>query len=370
MTTSITTERTVYVPLDQRDPTTIRAAILARSSDTTAKPEDMLEQVLQCQEFIAAMGWPPVPETLIFTEAKSGIRNVERPVIDQLLARAQRGEIDVIVCREWERVSRKKMRRYQIVQTAQDFGVEFRYANLAKDHGKMPDTLESRIVRDALDEVGEMERDTLVERMGAGKTRRYVDGLPHGGVTGPLYGYAAGVRRLGKHGRPMGLLTWVIDEEKAKEVRWLFDTVDALDAADVSLHKLTREVERRGVPTPSGRGRWDAQQIRNILRNPKYCGLGRNYRWYVTYTKERDEDTGRWHDVKHTHDKMRDAEQWERETYPTADMAIPPIIGRAQWERVQQKLKDSAALKNRGGPRGKSSGTWTTLLNVGFVDYA
>jgi hypothetical protein len=30
-----------HIPLDERDPSTVRACILARSSDVGAKPEDM-----------------------------------------------------------------------------------------------------------------------------------------------------------------------------------------------------------------------------------------------------------------------------------------------------------------------------------------
>jgi DNA invertase Pin-like site-specific DNA recombinase len=174
-------DKTRFIPLDDRDPATVRAAILARSSDPGAKADDVREQVLQCKEFIAARGWPEVPDTRVFTEGKSGIRNVERPVVEAVLKLAAQGEIDVVVCREWERVARVSARRQQIIMTAEDFGVEFRFANLAATQGKMPDTLESRIARNVLEELGQMERDKIVERLTPGKMRRHVEGLPHGG---------------------------------------------------------------------------------------------------------------------------------------------------------------------------------------------
>lgn len=43
------------IDLDDRDPSTVRVAILARSSDTSARAEDMEGQVRQCQEFIQKM---------------------------------------------------------------------------------------------------------------------------------------------------------------------------------------------------------------------------------------------------------------------------------------------------------------------------
>ncbi len=98
--------RAQHIPLDDRDPKTVRAIILARSSEQNARPEDMATQVLECREFVAAMGWPAVPEHFVFTEAKTGVRAVARPVIDEVLALCQRGVIGVVVCREWGRVAR------------------------------------------------------------------------------------------------------------------------------------------------------------------------------------------------------------------------------------------------------------------------
>jgi DNA invertase Pin-like site-specific DNA recombinase len=213
-------KRTTHIPLDERDPATVRAAISPRSSETGATPEDMREQITQCREFIKAMGWPEVPPDRIFTEARSGVRNVERPMIDAVLKLAAQGEIDVIVAREWERVARVSARRHQIIMTAADFGTEYRFANLAATKGKMPDTLESRLISGVLEELGQLERDKIVERLAPARLRRYTDGLPHGGSgDGPLYGYLPGERRIGKHGKPAGVLTWVIDEPKATHVR-------------------------------------------------------------------------------------------------------------------------------------------------------
>jgi DNA invertase Pin-like site-specific DNA recombinase len=347
-----------YIPIDQRDPASIRAAILARSSDPGAKPEDMTGQVEQCREFIARMGWPVVPEAYVFTESKSGMRNVAREVLEAVLKLAITGEIDVIVCREFERVDRIKMRRYQAIQTALDYGVEFRFANIPPD-GRLPDDPASRMYRAFLEEYGQMEAERIADRLGPEKLRRLIDGLPHGGRAGPLYGYAPGERREGKHGKPLGLLTWVIDEEKARHVRWLYDTVDATLPQDLSLRDLTRQVERRGIPTATGTGRWSAKQVYNLLTNPKYCGEGRNARYYVEHVQERDEHTGRVSDVTHVHPRSG------IETYPT--VGIPPIIPAEQFARVQEKLAAAAALRNRGEPRREDAAAHSTLLDGGFV---
>lgn len=360
------TQQQQHIPLDERDPQTVRAVILARSSDTGAKPEDMATQVAECREFIAAMGWPAVPDQLVFTEIKSGVRAIARPIIDEVLALCQRGAIDVVVCREWERVARVKARRYQIVLTAEDFGVEFRYANLAKDRGKMPDTLEARIMRDVLEELGQVERDKIVERTGGGKRRRLMEGLPTGGRYGPLYGYAPGDRRV-KNGRQVGCLNWIIHEDKARWVRWLYETVAATAPPDLSLRWLTSEVERRGAPMASGRGHWDVSHVRHILRNPMYCGRGRTGRYTSEWVRERDATTGRVRDVKRKHDRLSNPETWREQTYPVPEAVVPPIITPDLWDRAQEVLDAAAALHNRGGPRRTDAAAHSTLLDGGYI---
>ncbi len=363
--------RTAYIPIDDRDPASVRAVILARSSDPSAKAEDMREQVLQCQEFIAEMRWTLTFEP--FTEAKTGMRNVARPVLEEVLRLAARGEIDVIVCKAMECVARTKGRRYQVIETALDYGVEFRFVEFKQHNGKMPDDPGMRMWIAFKEEFGEFEAEQIADRLMPAKRRRYEEGLPHGGRSGPLYGYAPGERRMGKHGKPMGLLNWVVDEEEAQWVRWLYARVDATDPADFSLRGLTAELERRGVRTCSGIGRWSAKQVRRILRNPKYAGLGRALRWQTEHVQERDRETNIVREVTHMHDRMADDIRWQTETFPISTDVIPAIIDVEQWQRVQDTLDAARALTdkaftNRGlPPRRTDEMANSTLLDGGYV---
>jgi DNA invertase Pin-like site-specific DNA recombinase/uncharacterized Zn finger protein (UPF0148 family) len=358
-----------YVPIDERDPATVRAVILARSSDPSAKPEDMRGQVEECQEFIARKKWALVRDAYAFAESATGMRNVARPILEEVLRLAVTDEVDVIVTREFERVARTKGRRYQAIQTALDFGVEFRFANLPPD-GKLPDTAEARLMMAVKEMMAEAEAEKIAERMGGPKKRLLIAGLPHSGGRGdgPLYGYVGGERREGKHGKPMGLLTWEIDagdEGTARWVTFLFDTVDATPTADVSQSDLARQLNTRGVRTATGMGVWGATQVKYILTNPKYCGQGRNARWAVEWRDERDAETGRVRPVSHARDRMRDPQAWADETYSV--VGIPAIVTPEQFERVQQKLRDAAALQNRGGARRTDAEALSTLLNDGYV---
>jgi DNA invertase Pin-like site-specific DNA recombinase len=357
--------RTPHILLDDRDPATVRAVIYARSSDLGSKPKDMTSQIERCKEFIADMGWPSVPDHYIFTEAQTGMRNVARPVMDKVLELVVQHRIDVIVCSEWARVHRVNGWRYKIIKTAEEFGVEFRFEAFKETRGKLdekdPATIIMRGVYEALDEI---ERNKIVERLSPMKFRRYTDGLPHGGSAGPLYGYKEGTRAVGKHGRPAGLLTWDVDEDEAKWVLWLFETVDTTPAADLSYGNLARYLQAHDAPTPKRGGLWGRTQIKHLLTNPKYCGLGRNLRYVVDWKPENEPD-GKVRDHPRIIDRMKDEAAWDSGTYATT--GIPKLVEPEVFQRVQIKLREVAKLHNRGGARHSDTELSSTLLNGGFI---
>ena len=178
----------------------MRAVILARKSgagsgkrsDTSAdqngsSDRDVQTQVERCERFIERMRWNLVADPYAFTEKnKSGFYRVERPVLETVLQLAQRGEVDVIVASEFERVDRTKTGRYLAIGTAEKYGVEFRFENQPDE---LPETMEGKIYRSIQDDLGEMERNRIVERTTPGREWRYAQGMPAGGRAGPPYGY-------------------------------------------------------------------------------------------------------------------------------------------------------------------------------------
>jgi DNA invertase Pin-like site-specific DNA recombinase len=363
-----TSDREAFIPIDRRDPASVRAVILARSSDLSARAEDMRGQVEQCRDFITRMSWTLAFDAYSFTEAATGMRHVRRPVLDEVLRLAAAGEIDVVVVREPERIARSEGRRWQAIQTAADFGVEFRFANRPPD-GKLPQDKQQKAFGALQSYFAEAEAERIAERLRPEKLRRLVDGLPHGGRGGPSFGYIPGERREGKHGGPMGLLSWRIDDGPtgtAQVVRWMFDEVDRSEESDVSVRGLSKELNRRGVPSPTGVNPWTPRAVKIILSNPKYCGLGRNARWQSEHVETRDATTHEVNETTVVHDRMADPAAWETETYAVSAQAIPPIITVEQWERVQAKLRRSSTA-NRSRPRRSDAEAQSTLLDGGLI---
>jgi DNA invertase Pin-like site-specific DNA recombinase len=359
--------RTPYVAIDQREPATVRAVILARKSGSgtvqqsdSAIDKDVQSQVEQCQELIALNGWKLIAEPYTYVEkGKSGYYRVERPVLEAVLGLAQRGEVDVIVVREIERLSRDLLQRYAAIGVAKKYGVEFRCANLPPD-GKLPNTDEGRMLQGVLDMFGAMERNRIVERTTPGRERRLALGIPGGGRDGPPYGYTWPPK-------PEGAKThsaFVEDPNEAPILQELFERIANDESA--SARSLARELNARGVPTPSGRGVWASSTIVRLLRYPIYCGQGRTARWHTSHEDETDGATGEVHDYAKKHNKARDEDYLET-TYEHAAGAVPRLVEPELWERVQQVLD---AKKNFYGKLGRATSPHhaeDTLLHGGFV---
>jgi DNA invertase Pin-like site-specific DNA recombinase len=179
---------TTVIPLDQRDPATVRAVILARTSNMNAKEATLESQVEACEAFIREQGWPQ-PTLGPFTEKVSGYLDVKRGVFDELERLMADHAIDVVVTLNYERLSRQLERRYYAMYHAKNNKVEYRFVELGGD-GKPADDLQSRLVQPLLEVFGEMSRDSIVKNTTRGREKRAADGWPSGGrAKGAPYGF-------------------------------------------------------------------------------------------------------------------------------------------------------------------------------------
>lgn len=70
----------------------------------------------------------------------------------------------------------------------------------------------------------------------------------------------------GYNTRPDGEL--VINESEAKVVHWIFAHYLAGD----SFGKITAELEKQGISSPTGKAKWNREAISKLLSNEKYTG--------------------------------------------------------------------------------------------------
>lgn len=60
----------------------------------------------------------------------------------------------------------------------------------------------------------------------------------------------------------------VINPDEAKVVVWIFERYLAGD----SLGKISAELERQGIPSPTGKAKWNREALNKLLSNEKYTG--------------------------------------------------------------------------------------------------
>src|SRR4051794_7443358 len=107
-----------------------------------------------------------------------------------------------------------------------------------------------------------------------------------------------------------------------------------------SLARLALQLDRRGVPTPSGAPRWSSPTIRGILRNPVYTGqvyaLRTRYR-APTHRRSATHPIGRPHGTA----VPQPADAW------LLVGQVPAVVSRAHFDEVQAKLATNRPFARR-----------------------
>jgi DNA invertase Pin-like site-specific DNA recombinase len=361
MTAKAKALHTAYIPIDDREPATVRAVILARKSDY-GSDDDVASQVEACKDFIARKGWHLVADPYDFAEkGKTGMHRVRRPALDAVLSLIEQRRVDVVVARELERVARKSELRAVILASAQRLGAEFRFANLPPD-GTLPDDLTSRMARPILEAFGELEADRIRERTWGGRVRRFEAGLPGSGRGGPPYGFAWRPKAADQK----SYTGYVLLPEEAERLRSWYERLDSDET--LTVRRLATELGEQGAPTPTGAGRWTATTVARLLRNPIYCGRGRLLRYHVT-SKDVQWESGEVYMERQIRDRARDKAAWDDETLPFAEGVIPkpPIVSPDLWDRVQAKIAYRRTYAGRLGRSASEHKPDETLLHGGFV---
>lgn len=283
--------------------------------------------------------------------AVSGSKHDKREHFVRLLADAQAGKFDVIVCDNKKRLSRQDpieyiekvvapLRRARIrVETVADGLIDW-YSTC----GIVIDTMKQGQANEEAVTVG---RDVLTQFM-----RRSRDGDLLGGK--PPYGYVVTYttkEKADNRGRTRTVEVpdrLVIHEEKAKVVRWMFE---AYGDQDSSLDAIRDELHARGVPGPRGSARWGKTTIGQLLQNRKYVGdWTYNLDHFGLYARAVG---GEVVNCAIGNKRGRNAEaDWIIIPYDKDNPHHEPIIDRDLFARVQARMRQNrertSPKKNRG----------------------
>jgi site-specific DNA recombinase len=279
-------------------------------------------QLERCTLFIRSQGWE-VNEDLVFVDDGYSGGSLERPALAKLRQLVQVGRVDCVVSYSVDRLSRNLGDTVTLVQKEWSGRATFRSASqpISTDEGNPA----GQLVFNVLASFAEFERGLIRERTSSGLIRRARQGKYMGSRTPPM-----GYKRMGAGELeidsvvPDGQLSG--DAAVVKQIYgWALSGPFGQGPTIIA-----RRLNEMGVPSPRGR-KWFDGSVRWILRNPIYAGT-------VVYGRRRINAKNQ---TNSTRVSLRED--------PLAKVtdAMPAIVSREDWERVQQ-LEAGRRNKSRG----------------------
>lgn len=182
----------------------------------------------------------------------SGTRTENRTGFNEMMADALAGGIDLILTKSVSRFARNTVDSLSAVRTLKEHGVEifFEKENIWTFDGK------GELLITIMSSLAQEESSSISENVKWGIRKRF----EKGGFSIP-YSHFLGYRK-GADGQ------MEIDEEQAGTVRFIFTEF----AAGSTAGTIARNLEKAGIPSPSGGQRWYAGSVKSILSNEKYKG--------------------------------------------------------------------------------------------------
>jgi site-specific DNA recombinase len=233
------------------------AALYARvSSQHQEERGTIASQVAALQEYAAEQDYLVSEEWIFQDEGYSGALLV-RPGLERLRDLAAQGELDVVLAHAPDRLARKYAYQVLLVEEFARSGVEVVF--LKSPRGDSP---EDELLVQFQGMIAEYERAQIAERTRRGKIHR-----ARAGDVSVLGGAPYGYRYVRKTDTTAAY--YEIIESEAQMVREVFRLYTR---EDYTIGALARHLSEEGVPTRTGKSRWDRSVIWAMLRNPAYVG--------------------------------------------------------------------------------------------------
>ncbi len=307
----------------------VMAAIYARVSSTRQKEEHTIDsQTAAIRAFAEQQDLEVCDEWTFEDEGVSGATLV-RPALDRLRDLIAQVPVEVVLVYGPDRLARRYAYQALLIEEFARAGTEVRFVNAPAG-----DTPEDRLLVQFQGMIAEYERAQIAERTRRGKLHR-----ARAGSVNVLAGAPYGYRYIKKSDQADA--RYEIVEHQAVVVREIFGRyVEGQD----SIAGLCRWLEEQGIPTATGKRRWDRSTVWGMLRNPAYIGQ-------AGFGK-----TARSHDSRPAATRAtrlagkarstnpvtidRDPEQW-------IEIPVPALIEATTFERAARRLEDNKRFAAR-----------------------
>lgn len=233
------------------------AAIYARVSSDQQKENHTIESQTEALIEYAKTHRYAVPSQWQFQDEGYSGATLLRPGLEAVRDLAAAGQIAAVLVYSPDRLSRKYAYQVLLAEEFSRCGVELIF--LQAPSGA---TAEDQLLVQFQGMIAEYERAQITERSRRGKRHRAQQGSINV-LCGAPYGY-----RYVKKSDTSAAYYQVL-EAQTEVVRLIFEWYTR---TGFSIGAITRELNRRHIPTRSGKGRWERSTVWGILRNPAYVG--------------------------------------------------------------------------------------------------
>ena len=248
---------------------------------------------------------------LYVDEGISGTSVERRAGFKRMVADAEAKKFDLLLTKEISRFARNTLDSILYTRKLKELGVGVVFVN--DNINTLDNDAELRLT--IMSSIAQEESRKTSERVRWGHRRSMEQGVIFGnGILGyDLKG---------------GKLT--INEEEAKTVRLIFD----LYLSGMGIHLIRKELENRGILSPSGKTSWQGTPITWILRNVKYAGNLKQRLFvttdYLSHKRKMNKDEGSFITLKNTHE---------------------PIVSDEIFDRVQREIRRRTTTNSRHSNR-------------------
>jgi site-specific DNA recombinase len=301
----------------------MRVAIYARvSTQRQAQTQTIEQQLARLLTHVEEQDWILEPDHIYRDDGYSG-GSLNRPGLDSLRDRAALAEFDVVLITEPDRLARNYVHQMLVIEELERRGIRIEFLDRP-----MSDDPHDRLLLQIRGAVAEYERTQISDRMRRGRLMKYRTGrlLPW---TRPPYGFRVDPERPRD---PTGVR---LDEAEQAVVAEMFDRY--LEPG-TTLYRIAKQLTDLGLPTPTGKLRWNVSTVRGILTNPAYTGTAYAHRSYPVPAKRRKsalQPIGRGESRA-----LRPEEEW-------IAIAVPAVVTQEVFDCVQVKLSDNQQMSPR-----------------------
>ena len=228
------------------------------SSDKQAEAGTIESQVAALQEQMLKDGVGVDPELCFIDDGYSGSTLV-RPALERLRDAASNGAVERLYVQAPDRLARSYVHQVLLVDELKQCGLALVFLNRA-----VGETPEDQLLLQVQGVVAEYERAKILERSRRGRLHAARQGKVNVLASSAPYGYRYVSKQEGG-GQARYEVVW----DQARIVQKLFTWIGE---DRLTIREAARRLTQQGVPTRTGKQRWDGSTVWGILQNPAYKG--------------------------------------------------------------------------------------------------